>query len=116
MKLKNTLRTLIGIRKQRKIPKPGDMPIVGSNIVLEQLRIRLTHPINHEEWAWFTKKGWRAEDMRTNRRVYSLVADEIVAAMLLAEKVERETIHQTLMDRDKTARTSRNKSKEAVEI
>lgn len=100
MKLKNTLRTLIGIRKQRQIPAPGAMPRVGSSIVLEQLRIRLKHPIIHEEWAWLTKKGWRSADMRTNRRAYSLVADDIVAAMLRAEKVEREVIHQELTNKN----------------
>jgi hypothetical protein len=96
MNLKHALRALLGIRQARRIPLPGPIPKVGGSIVLNNLRIRLRHPIDHEEWAWLINKGWRSIDMRTNRRAYTLVPNDIVFTMFSKDKTRRETIHSNL--------------------
>jgi hypothetical protein len=97
MKLKNTLRTLLGIRVEREPLPPGPKPQVGSNIVRDKLRIRLKYPVSDEQWDWFTAKGWRTVDMRTNRRRYVSVPDKLLLKFLNAEITERELLHRRLL-------------------
>ncbi len=92
MTIKNTLRTLLKIRKDRALPPAGQKPPVGSNIVFDRMRIRLKHPISDEQWTWLTEHGWRTVDMRTDRRRYALVPEKGVARLLNADGLEREVI------------------------
>jgi hypothetical protein len=97
MKLKNTLRTLLGIRVEREPLPPGPKPQIGSNIVRDKLRIRLKYPVNDEQWEWFTEKGWRTIDMRSNRRRYVSVPDKLLMKFLDADSEERELLHRRLL-------------------
>jgi hypothetical protein len=97
MKLKNTLRTLLGIRVERAPLPPGPKPQIGSNIVREKLRIRLKYPVSDEQWEWFTEKGWRTIEMRTNRRRYVNVPDKLLLKFLNADIAERELLHRRLL-------------------
>lgn len=97
MNVKNTLRTLLGIRVERELLPPGPKPQVGSNIVRDKFRIRLKYPVTDEQWAWFTEKGWRTIDMRTNRRRYTSVPDKLLLKFLNSTGIEREALHQRLM-------------------
>ncbi|HEY8023365.1 MAG TPA: hypothetical protein VIF60_02280 [Burkholderiaceae bacterium] len=98
MRLKNTIRTILKIRAERELPPPGEKPQVGSNIVLDRLRIRLKYPITDEQWKWFTNRGWRTVDMRTDRRRYTLVPDKGLTRLLAAEGLEREVLHRKLVN------------------
>lgn len=97
MILKNTLRTLLKIRKERALPPAGMKPPVGSNIVLDRMRIRLKQPISDEQWNWLTQRGWRTVDMRTERRRYALVPEKGVARLLNADGLAREVIHSKMI-------------------
>ena len=94
---KNSLRTMLKIRADRELPPAGARPQVGSNIVLDRLRIRLKYPITDEQWKWFTDRGWRTVDMRTDRRRYTCVPDKGVVKLLAAEGLEREVLHKKLL-------------------
>ncbi|HEY8095440.1 MAG TPA: hypothetical protein VIE65_05020 [Methylobacter sp.] len=98
MKFKDVFRTLFGIRKPRQALPLSGMPPVGSNIVLDQFRIRLKYPINTELWDWFLKSGWRVTDMRKDRRHYTIVSDKILMRLMHADVQKRNAIHQRLMD------------------
>ena len=98
--LKNTIRNLLGIRKERQLLPAGPKPMVGSNIVRERMRIRLKYPISEEQWEWFVAKGWRTVDMRGNRRRYISVPDKGLIKLLLADELEREILHQKLIALD----------------
>jgi hypothetical protein len=97
MNVKNKLRTMLGIRVERQPLPPGPKPQVGSNIVMDKFRIRLKYPVSDEQWDWFTAKGWRTIDMRTNRRRYTCVPDKVLMKMLTAQALEREVLHQRLV-------------------
>lgn len=97
MNVKNTLRTLLGIRVERELLPPGPKPQVGSNIVRDKFRIRLKYPVTDEQWTWFTEKGWRTIDMRTNRRRYTSVPDKLLLKFLNSTGTERDALHQRLM-------------------
>lgn len=98
MRLKNTIRTILKIRAERELPPAGEKPQVGSNIVLDRLRIRLKYPITDEQWKWFTNRGWRTVDMRTDRRRYTLVPDKGLTRLLAADGLEREVLHKKLVN------------------
>jgi len=57
----------------------------------------LKYPVSDEQWEWFTQKGWRTIEMRTNRRRYVNVPDKILLKMLHASDLEREVLHRRLM-------------------
>ena len=97
MNILNKFRNVLNIRTTRKLPPKGPKPQVGSNIVFEKLRIRLKHPITDEQWQWFTKLGWRAINMRANRRSYICVPDKILIELIEADKVQRDVLHQQLV-------------------
>ena len=111
MGLKDTIRNVLKIRKERAIAPAGPMPKIGSSIVRERLRIRLKYPITHEQWEWFIRHGWRTVDMRTERREYTSVPDKILMKLLEKSGVERDTLHLRLITKantlSKTARTEK---------
>lgn len=109
--MKDTFRTILGIRKDRKLLPISEQPMVGSNIVRERLRIWLKYPITSEQWAWFVKMGWRTVDLRNDRRRYTSVSDRLLLKLLNAEEHERDRMHQALLDAA-TARQASTKTNE----
>ena len=97
MRLIDSLRTLFRIRTRRRRPPAGPKPPIGSSIVNDRLRMRLTFPISHEQWNWLTEMGWRTTDMRTDRRQYALVSETFVYRMLDADEEQRYQLHQRLL-------------------
>lgn len=95
----DTLRTLVGIRKERLLPPPGERPLTGSHIVHDGLRIHLKMPITTEQWLWLAEKGWRKIDMRTNRRHYGKVDDKLVHKLLMTDDINlRDEIYLRILD------------------
>lgn len=97
-KLHDRVRTLIGIRRVRQLPAPKGKPALGTSIVLENLRMRLVHPIDEDFWRWLSSKGWRAMlvNMRKDRRRYHLISEKVLVQMILANEAVREQIHSHL--------------------
>ncbi|MFZ6672788.1 hypothetical protein [Undibacterium sp. Xuan67W] len=95
--VKNEIRSLFKIRKERMLPPPGNMPTFGSTIVLHRLKIQLRMTLEPEQWEWLTLKGWRTQDMRKNRRKYFKVPSKAVARLLHAAPEEREDIYQRIV-------------------
>lgn len=98
-KLNDQVRTLIGIRRVRQLPAPRGKPALGTSIVLDNLRIRLVHPIDENFWQWLSAKGWRAMLMNVhkNQRRYQLVPEKMLVKMILADPAERENVHDQLI-------------------
>jgi hypothetical protein len=98
MRIPDFLRNLAGIRLHRQLAPPSERPLVGSNIAMQNLRMRLKYPINNELWSWLVSKGWRTIDMRKERRHYTMVSDNILVRLLSANDIKREAIHKHLVD------------------
>jgi len=107
MSIKNTIRNVLNIRKERALPPAGPKPQIGSSIVRDRLRIRLKYHITTEQWDWFVSRGWRTVDMRTNRREYTNVPDKVLLKLLDLEGEEREVLHQRLFKKADAARAER---------
>lgn len=93
-------RTLAGVRKVRQIPAMGDKPPVGSSVVRERLRMRLKYPIDDAFWQWLSAKGWRAMQVRNNRRRYVVVAEKTLIKMMRADLDIREQMHERITRAD----------------
>jgi hypothetical protein len=61
-KLRDQLRTVFHVRRQRLLPPPGAKPAFGSTITLDRLKMQLFLPIDYEQWEWLTLRGWRTLD------------------------------------------------------
>ena len=106
MSLKNTIRNVLNIRKDRALIPAGPKPQIGSSIVRERLRIRLKYHITAEQWEWFTEHGWRTVDMRNNRREYTSVPDKILVKLLERQGAERNELHARLIKKTSAPKTS----------
>ena len=105
MSIKNKIRTVLKIRQERVLPPPGPMPQIGSSIVCKKLRIRLKYPIDKDLWDWFIINGWRAVDMRTERREYTLLPDKALAKLIDLEESARDILLKQILQKYSTNRT-----------
>jgi hypothetical protein len=105
MGLKNTIRNVLNIRKERVLAPPGPKPQIGSSIVRERLRIKLKYHITGEQWDWFVERGWRSVDMRTERREYMSVPDKVLVKLLDLEGEAREALHQRLFRKSSSSKS-----------
>jgi hypothetical protein len=110
-KLKDKLRSLAGIRKERQLPPIGEKPPIGSNIVREKLRMRLKYPVTDELWKFMSSMGWRAIDMRYNKRRYTMVPDKVLLKLIKADEIERHVLHARLV---KVGKREKNPQDEAA--
>jgi hypothetical protein len=94
--LRDKFRNLAGIRIERQLPPPSEKPLIGSNIVRENLRIRLKYPISDDLWKFLISKDWRAVDMRYNKRRYTIVPDKVLHKLMKADEIERHVLHARL--------------------
>ncbi|MFZ6847868.1 hypothetical protein [Undibacterium sp. RuRC25W] len=96
-RIKDSLRTLFRIRQIRCSPPTGAKPPLGSTIVLNTLKMQLLVPIDNEQWQWLSHRGWRALDMRKNRRRYYRVPKAAVERFILASAEDRDKLYQRLV-------------------
>jgi len=104
MGLKNTIRNVFNIRKERALAPAGPKPQIGSSIVRERLRIKLKYHITDKQWDWFIERGWRSVDMRTERREYKSVPDKVLVKLLDVDGEAREILHQRLFRKSSSSK------------
>ncbi|WP_344765836.1 hypothetical protein [Actimicrobium antarcticum] len=95
MNLFNLMRTVLGIRKARRVPPVSAKPQIGSSLVCNDFRVRLKYPLGDEQWEWLSIMGWRHVNMRSNRRRYQSLSDAVFRKLL--DKDARDEAHQTIM-------------------
>ncbi len=97
--MKNFVRNLLSIRKERRPYPLGPAPKVGSEIVLGDIKMKITHPISSELWSWLTLSGWRSVPVSQDRRRNTMLPDNACRALVAASPQEREQIYARLMRR-----------------
>lgn len=97
-KLIDRVRTMAGIRKERQLPPLKGKPPLGTSVVRDNLRMRLSHPIDDEFWQWLSSMGWRSMlvNVHKNQRRYRVVSDKVLVKMILADPTNRMVIHEKL--------------------
>ncbi|WP_085316983.1 hypothetical protein [Derxia lacustris] len=98
-KIKDGLRTAMGVRVDRALPQPGAMPGHGAHIARADVRVRVTAEMNEELWAWLTARGWREIDLRSDRRRYRVGKPSATEELAFADSEhDRERIERLVMD------------------
>jgi hypothetical protein len=92
--LRNRLVQLLSGPIQRKLPKRGPKPRIGTYVVHVQKEIRLVVPagMSDELWDWLMDHGWRVVTHRPERRVYEDIPPSWVTRLQEANDYEREWV------------------------
>jgi hypothetical protein len=68
--VRNQFRNLLGIRRERKVPRRTPKPSVGARIFREDVRMVVQAGLDRELWGWLQDQGWREVTVRPDRRLY----------------------------------------------
>ena len=68
--LRNTARSLLGLKRPRALPRRGAKPAIGSCIVCGDLRMTVQAGLSDELWVWLLDQDWRELTYRPDRRHY----------------------------------------------
>ena len=81
MKVIDSIRTMLGVRRKRTVPAPGQKPRLGARIVKDDVRIVVQAGLTDATWQWLVLHGWREDSYRNNRRRYREVPPSLVAQL-----------------------------------
>jgi hypothetical protein len=81
MKVIDSIRTMLGVRRKRTVPPPGQKPRLGARIVKDDVRIVVQAGLTDATWQWLVLHGWREDSYRNNRRRYREVPPSLVAQL-----------------------------------
>lgn len=88
-RIRNRVRTLLRIRKQRQLPPAGPKPSVGSRIVANDFRMTVQAGMSDALWLWLLNRGWREVTYRPERRRYNDIGGAWVTRLYEARDEER---------------------------
>lgn len=86
VRLFNSVRRMLGVRRKRAIPSPGPRPRLGAKIVRDDLRITVQAGLTDSTWRWLIECGWREETYRGDRRAYREIPPSLVASLFDASE------------------------------
>lgn len=90
--VRNQVRNLLGIRRERKLPRRSPKPSVGARIVRDDVRMVVQAGLHRELWGWLQDQGWREVTVRPDRRTYREVPSRWVTLLIDASAEEREAV------------------------
>lgn len=93
--VRDQVRTLFRIRRDRSLPPAGHKPGVGSRIVCGELRMTVQAGMSDALWRWLTKRGWREVQFRPDRRRYRDIPHAFVTQLIDAAPEHFEAILAT---------------------
>lgn len=91
------LRTLFRIRKTRQVPSSGPMPKLGSTLVRQGVKMKVSQPMDPELWDWLQLSGWRVSTVRNDRRKSIVLPSDAMARLLAVDADERGKVHAQLI-------------------
>ena len=83
---------------------PGELPMAGRYIAMQNLLMRISEPIPSELWDWLVLMNWRETRMANNKRRYFRLPDDTISKLAQASQMELEAIYQDII----RATTNRN--------
>lgn len=79
MRVIDSVRRMLGVRRQRAVPPAGPKPRLGARIVKDDVRMTVQAGLADATWHWLVLHGWREDTFRRNRRRYRDVPPSLVA-------------------------------------
>jgi len=80
--LRNRVRDLLSIRKDRTLPRRGPKPAIGACVVCGDVRMTIQAGLSDELWRWLLDQGWRELIYRPDRRRYREVPSTWVTRLI----------------------------------
>lgn len=90
--IRNQIRTLLRIRRQRRLLPAGPKPSVGARIVRDDVRMSVQAGMSDTLWEWLLKRGWREVVYRPERRRYNEVPSAWVTRLYEAAPADRSRV------------------------
>lgn len=90
--VRNQVRNLLGIRRERKVPRRTPKPSVGARIFRDDVRMVVQAGLDRELWGWLQDQGWREVMVRPDRRIYREVPSSWVTLLIDAPPEQREAV------------------------
>ncbi|MCX8005814.1 MAG: hypothetical protein N2688_12815 [Burkholderiaceae bacterium] len=91
-KLRDRLRTMLNIRKPRKLPRRGPKPSIGARICCDDLRMTVQAGMSNELWNWLQARGWREIPYKPDRRRYREISTEWARQLIDCPPEQREEV------------------------
>jgi hypothetical protein len=92
--LRTRLRSLLGERTARAMPRRSRKPRIGAYVVhvREGLRLVAQAGMSDQLWQWMMERGWRVESYQPDRRVYKDVPASCVTRLIDADQAHWEQV------------------------
>ena len=90
--VRDQVRTLFRIRRERTTSRAGQKPGVGARIACGDLRMTVQAGMSDTLWRWLTNQGWREVLYRPDRRRYRDIPHGYVTQLIDAHPDPRERI------------------------
>jgi hypothetical protein len=92
--IRDRLRSLVGERQQRQLPRRSAKPGIGARIVQVESGVRLTVQagMSDELWIWLLDRGWRVVTHRPDRRRYRDIPWSQVTRLIDCDSAHRERL------------------------
>ena len=105
--LKCKMRGLMGIRRQRALPRRGRKPSIGVGIVCGDVRMIVPAGMSDELWEWLQDRGWRDVTYRPDHRVYRQIPVSYAVELTEASEDRRAYLLEEAMVRAELRRCYR---------
>jgi hypothetical protein len=92
VQVRDQVRTLFRVRRERVLPRAGQKPAVGARIASGELRMSVQAGMSDELWRWLAKRGWREVMYRPDRRRYRDIPCGYATLLIDASPDERENV------------------------
>jgi hypothetical protein len=90
--VRDQVRSLLRIRRERVAPPLGNKPGVGARIACGDLRMTVQAGMSDGLWKYLTRKGWREVLYRPDRRRYRDLPHTLVTRLIDAAPEDRDRI------------------------
>jgi hypothetical protein len=90
--VRDQVRTLLKIRRERGVFPVGARPGIGARIVRGDLRMSVQAGMTDALWRWLTAQGWREVTFRPDRRRYRDIPHAYVTRLIDCPSDERDRI------------------------
>jgi hypothetical protein len=87
--LSDRTRSLLGIRRNRKVTSRRSKPRIGSQIILGDVRMSMQAGMSEELWNWLQDAGWRENMFRPDRRRYREIPSTWVTRLIDCAPADR---------------------------
>jgi hypothetical protein len=97
LSVRDRLRVILGIRRERSLPPRRSKPGVGARIVRDDVRMLVPAGMSEDLWRWLQDEGWREITFRPDRRSYRDIPTSRVQQLANCASSRRaEVLHEAI--------------------